>query len=434
MAAGMRRAVRTVTKDPMRSAARAEEPPVATAIADILGPLAQLLDQADVVEISVNADHKVWVERFGQEPEMWSLMNPAVTERFIRWCATWSQASILAERPILSGRIPGTAHRIEALIPPVVEAPAFSIRRHRDQVISLEDFLGPDKASAGDQASTGDMPSAVDPTRVRQEDLTLVRQEDLTLVAAQNLPESASPGVDASTSVDASGETSHLIPVGSPRRLLSEAIADQRNILIAGATGSGKTTLLNACLDHLARIEPQTRLITIEDTPEIRVPLKNTLGLRSSPDVSMDRLLVSTLRLAPDRIVVGEVREGAVLMTLIKAWDTGHPGGLTTLHANSAAEVLPRLKMLATEVMASDPTQRLMQSLDMIVFLRRGRHRPIVETIVTMRRGNLPPCLERQENLPEINRAAGSSGSLAAASGDPTVSARTMEVVYSHET
>ncbi len=434
MAAGMQRGVRTVTTDPMRSAARAEEPPVATAIADILGPLAQLLDQADVVEISVNADHKVWVERFGQEPEMWSLMNPAVTERFIRWCATWSQASILAERPILSGRIPGTAHRIEALIPPVVEAPAFSIRRHRDQVISLEDFLGPDKAPAGDQASTGDMPSAVDPTRVRQEDLTLVRQEDLTLVAAQNLPESASPGVDASTSVAASGETSHLIPIGSPRRLLSEAIADRRNILIAGATGSGKTTLLNACLDHLARIEPQTRLITIEDTPEIRVPLKNTLGLRSSEDVAMDRLLVSTLRLAPDRIVVGEVREGAVLMTLIKAWDTGHPGGLTTLHANSAAEVVPRLKMLATEVMASDPTQRLMESLDMIVFLRRGRHRPIVETIVTMRRGNLPPCLERQENLPWMNRAAGSSGSLAAVSGDPTVSARTMEVVYSHET
>ena len=179
-------------------------------------------------------------------------------------------------------------------------------------------------------------------------------------------------------------EIAHPIPVGSPRRILSAAIADRRNILIAGATGSGKTTLLNACLDQLAHIAPKTRLITIEDTPEIRVPLKNTLGLRSSPDVSMDRLLVSTLRLAPDRIVVGEVREGAVLMTLIKAWDTGHPGGLTTLHANSAAEVVPRLKMLATEVLASDPTQRLMESLDMIVFLRRGRHRPVVETIIAM--------------------------------------------------
>ena len=376
----------------------------ATAIADILGPLAQVLDETDVVEISVNADHKVWVERFGEAPSMWGLMNPAVTERFIRWCATWSDASILAERPILSGRIPGTAHRIEALIPPVVEAPAFSIRRHRDQVISLAEFLGPDKASAEDQPSTTDL------TQARQGHLTQARQGHLTQAAAQNPPESAGLGVDASTDrdagcgadasvdpmvagdppvdagpgVDASTEIAHLIPVGSPRRILSAAIADRRNILIAGATGSGKTTLLNACLDHMARIAPQTRLITIEDTPEIRVPLRNSLGLRSSPEVAMDRLLVSTLRLAPDRIVVGEVREGAVLMTLIKAWDTGHPGGLTTLHANSAAEVVPRLKMLATEVVMSDPTQRLMESLDTIVFLRRGRHRPIVETIIAM--------------------------------------------------
>ena len=356
----------------------------ATAIADILGPLALVLDEPAVVEISVNADHKVWVERFGQDPEMWGLMNPAVTERFIRWCATWSQASIMEDRPILSGRIPGTAHRIEALIPPVVEAPAFSIRRHRDQVISLQDFLDPDTASQppGDMASG--LKASTDPLAGCGTDAFAGP------MAAGNPPEDAGCGADASV------EITHAI--------LSAAIAERCNILIAGATGSGKTTLLNACLDHLARIAPKTRLITIEDTPEIRVPLKNTLGLRASAEVSMDRLLVSTLRLAPDRIVVGEVREGKVLMTLIKAWDTGHPGGLTTLHANSAAEVLPRLKMLATEVMASDPTQRLMQSLDMIVFLRRGRHRPVVETIVAM-----------QDD--QVARDG----------------VRTMEVVYSHE-
>ena len=322
-----------------------------TAIADILGSLAHVLDEADVVEISVNADQTVWVERFGQDPAMWGVMDPEVTERFIRWCATWSEASILAERPILSGRIPGTAHRIEALIPPVVEAPAFSIRRHREQVISLEEFLGPDKASAGHR----------DSAKPRE-------------VTAQKLPEdiasclNTATGPDAGTAADASVdlmaagdppegagcEIAHLIPVGSPRRILSEAIAGRRNILIAGATGSGKTTLLNTCLDQLAHIAPKTRLITIEDTPEIRVPLKNTLGLRSSPDVSMDRLLVSTLRLAPDRIVVGEVREGAVLMTLIKAWDTGHPGGLTTLHANSAGEVLKLLGICRRCILRGD--------------------------------------------------------------------------------
>ena len=367
MAAGMRRGVWIVTVDNQGHAVQT------TAIADILGSLAHVLDEADVVEISVNADQTVWVERFGQDPAMWGVMDPEVTERFIRWCATWSEASILAERPILSGRIPATAHRIEALIPPVVEAPAFSIRRHREQVISLEEFLGPDKVAAGHRDSAK-------PPEVTAQKLP----EDIASCLNTATGPDAGPGVDASTGADASVEITHLIPVGSPRRILSEAIADRRNILIAGATGSGKTTLLNACLDQLARIAPKTRLITIEDTPEIRVPLKNTLGLRSSPDVSMDRLLVSTLRLAPDRIVVGEVREGAVLMTLIKAWDTGHPGGLTTLHANSAAEVVPRLKMLATEVLASDPTQRLMESLDMIVFLRRGRHRPVVETIIAM--------------------------------------------------
>ena len=429
-----------MTTDPMRSAARAAEPPVTTGIADILGPLGRVLDEADVVEISVNADQTVWVERFGQDPAMWGVMDPDMTERFIRWCATWSHASILAERPILSGRIPGTAHRIEALIPPVVEAPAFSIRRHRDQVISLAEFLGGNN-DTGANASSGPMvksESTVQPVKEAGNavDISADPVSAGGPAGGADTGAAASVGADVSVGADASAEIAQLI--------LSEAIAERRNILIAGATGSGKTTLLNACLDHLARIAPRTRLITIEDTPEIRVPLKNALGLRSSPDVSMDRLLVSTLRLAPDRIVVGEVREGSVLMTLIKAWDTGHPGGLTTLHANSAAEVVPRLKMLATEVLASDPTQRLMQSLDMIVFLRRGRHRPIVETIIAMRPGNPPPYPERQGNLPWMNRqgnlpwmnrASDSSGRPdVGASGRPDVGARTMEVVYSHET
>ena len=411
----------------------------ATSIADILGPLARVLDEADVVEISVNADQAVWVERFGAGPVLWGTMETGRTERFVRWCATWSQASIMEDSPILSGRVPGTAHRIEALIPPVVEAPAFSIRRHREQVISLAQFLGGKNRSADEgldvPAETREMAATgVDASPGPDADTGGKRESSADnggnvssepvlaegSAAAQGASDSAS--ADATTgsqadktppqidgcAVGAGAEIAHLI--------LSAAIADRRNILIAGATGSGKTTLLNACLDHLGRIAPQTRLITIEDTPEIRVPLENTLALRSSPQVSMDRLLVSTLRLAPDRIVVGEVREGAVLMTLVKAWDTGHPGGLTTLHANSAAEVLPRLKMLATEVMASDPTGRLMQSLDMIVFLRRGRERPVVETIIAM------------------NRASGPAEPGVWSPGGPGVGERTMEVVYSHET
>ena len=394
-------------------------------IADILGPLAHVLDEADVVEISVNADQTVWVERFGADPVPWGSMDAGQTDRFIRWCATWSQASIMEDRPILSGRVPGTAHRIEALIPPVVESPAFSIRRHRDQVISLAEFLGDsnrgtgigvdpcaDKMAAGvETQDTGSgLDSAIDTGSGGQSDMGAGMGADMGVCA--------STGEDAPVAADASAESAHIIPAGHPQRILSAAIADRRNILIAGATGSGKTTLLNACLDELAKIAPRTRLITIEDTPEIRVPLKNTLGLRSSAEVSMDRLLVSTLRLAPDRIVVGEVREGAVLMTLIKAWDTGHPGGLTTLHANSAAEVLPRLRMLATEVLASDPTDRLMQSLDMIVFLRRGRSRPVVETIIALNQAPGPTgsaSSSRHDGL--LHRASHRTGHADHASG-----------------
>ncbi len=288
-----------------------------TSIASVLGPLARVLDETDVVEISCNPSQDVWVERFGHAPALWGTLERSQCDRFVRWCATWSSASITADAPIFSGRIPGMAHRIEALIPPVVEAPAFSIRRHRDQVVSLPEY----------------------------------------------------------------------IPQDEPRRLVEAAIADRRNILIAGATGSGKTTLLNACLLHLAQIAPDTRLITIEDTPEIRSPLKNGVALRACKTKPMDELLVSALRQAPDRIVVGEVREGQVLMTLIKAWNTGHPGGLVTLHANSGAEVIPRLRMLATEIMQTDQTRVLMECLDVIIFVRRGRDRPVVETIAALREG-----------------------------------------------
>lgn len=288
-----------------------------TTITAVLGPLAEILEEEDVVEISCNPSQEVWVERFAQPPALWGTLERARSDRFVRWCATWSSASITPETPIFSGRIPGTPHRIEALIPPVVEAPAFSVRRHRNQVVALADY----------------------------------------------------------------------IPDPEPHAIVTQAIADRCNILIAGATGSGKTTLLNACLQHLAEIAPETRLLTIEDTPEIRAPLKNAIALRSSKNVAMDHLLVSALRLAPDRIVVGEVREGQVLMTLIKAWNTGHPGGLVTLHANSGTEVIPRLRMLATEVMQTDPTPALMECLDVIIFVRRARDRPVVETIATLPAG-----------------------------------------------
>ena len=138
---------------------------------------------------------------------------------------------------------------------------------------------------------------------------------------------------------------------GFVRRLLS----GRKNLVIAGATGSGKTTFANACLRELARVAPTTRVVLIEDTPELQSELPNTVFLRTSATVDQRRLLVSTLRLAPDRIVVGECRDGPAAMTLLRAWNTGHAGGITTVHANSAREVVPRLDMLCSEVAADQP-------------------------------------------------------------------------------
>jgi type IV secretion system protein VirB11 len=126
------------------------------------------------------------------------------------------------------------------------------------------------------------------------------------------------------------------------------SVRERRNILIVGATGSGKTTLANAVLDEVARSAPQDRLVAIEDTMELQVSVPNHVLLRSNSAIDMQRLLRATMRLRPDRIVVGEVRGGEAL-TLLKSWNTGHPGGVATVHANSAQAGLLRLRQLIYE-------------------------------------------------------------------------------------
>jgi Flp pilus assembly CpaF family ATPase len=111
------------------------------------------------------------------------------------------------------------------------------------------------------------------------------------------------------------------------------------NIVVAGGTGSGKTTLANAIIWEIVDNSPEHRLVILEDTAEIQCSADNAVYLHTSDTVDMGRLLKSTMRLRPDRIIVGEVRDGAAL-TLLKAWNTGHPGGIATIHANSAHSAL----------------------------------------------------------------------------------------------
>ena len=162
-------------------------------------------------------------------------------------------------------------------------------------------------------------------------------------------------------------------------RLLGIAVVERQNILVAGGTSSGKTTLANALLAEMANLDE--RVILIEDTRELQSPAPDTVALRTrSASVSMADLVRSTLRLRPDRIIVGEVR-GREALDMLKAWNTGHPGGIATVHANSGLAALYRLEQLVQESVVTVPRRLIAEAIDMIVFIAgRGLGRR-VETI-----------------------------------------------------
>lgn len=150
-------------------------------------------------------------------------------------------------------------------------------------------------------------------------------------------------------------------------RRLRQAISDRRNILVAGGTSSGKTTLTNALLAEIAQRDE--RIILIEDTRELKCAAKDVVALRTRPGfITMADLVRSTLRLRPDRIIVGEVR-GAEALDMLKAWNTGHPGGIATLHANSARGALYRLEQLVQEAVVHVPRPMIAEAIDVIVFI-----------------------------------------------------------------
>jgi len=160
---------------------------------------------------------------------------------------------------------------------------------------------------------------------------------------------------------------------------LANAVVARRNILVAGGTSSGKTTLANALLAEVAYLDE--RVILIEDTRELQCAAPDTVALRTKPGaVTMADLVRSTLRLRPDRIIVGEVRGGEAL-DMLKAWNTGHPGGIATVHANSARSALYRIEQLVAESVVTVPRRLIAEAIDMVVFISgRGTGRRI-ETV-----------------------------------------------------
>lgn len=149
--------------------------------------------------------------------------------------------------------------------------------------------------------------------------------------------------------------------------LLQQAVLHRANILVAGGTSSGKTTLANALLNEMAEIDE--RVVIIEDTRELQCPAADTVALRTrAGHVTIGDLVRSTLRLRPDRIIVGEVR-GPEALDMLKAWNTGHPGGIATVHANGAAAALHRLENLVQEAVVTVPRRLIAEAIDLVVFI-----------------------------------------------------------------
>ena len=151
---------------------------------------------------------------------------------------------------------------------------------------------------------------------------------------------------------------------------LRTAVREKKNIIIAGGTGSGKTTIANALLQELSNTTD--RLLVLEDLPELQIAAKDCVKLRTCETKTMRDLVKGVMRMRPDRIIIGEVRDGAAL-ELLKAWNTGHPGGLCTVHANSAEATISRLEDLIQEVVNVVPKRLLQEAIDMIVFMQRNK-------------------------------------------------------------
>lgn len=268
------------------------------------GVVRKALDAPDVIEIMANPDGSIWIERAGvglcQEEET---IDSAARERIIRLVADSIGEQCSRTSPIVSAELPGTGERFEGLLPPISEAPCFSIRKSAQTPFTLDDY------------------------------------------------------VDQGALAPAIAEA------------LRQSIVARDNILIAGGTSSGKTTFTNALLAEPCLTED--RLVILEDTRELKCAATNAVALRTHRDqTTLTQLVRSTMRLRPDRIVVGEVR-GPEALDLLKAWNTGHPGGVTTLHANSAEAALTRLEQLAGEAVSIPPRDLIAEAIDVVVFMAR---------------------------------------------------------------
>jgi type IV secretion system protein VirB11 len=312
-------------------------------LAAFLAPFSQWLQRDDVTDILVNRPGEVWVETAGGGLERH--VAPDITTvnltRLAAQIARVSRQGVSRESPLLSAALP-TGERIQIVLPSATRGDvALAIRKHVLNDLTLDDYVS---SGALDETST----MLTGPAR------------------------------------DAVGEAmAAAISRGDIPGFLRVAVAGRRNILVAGGTGTGKTTFLNALLKEVPADE---RIIMIEDAPEIRLTQQNAVGLVASKGetgearVGVEDLLQAALRMRPDRIIVGELR-GAEALTFLRAINTGHPGSVSTVHADNPQGALDQIALMSlqagTALTHRDVMAYARSVVDVIVQLERvhGRRR-----------------------------------------------------------
>ena len=238
------------------------------------------LEDPMTCEVMLNPDGRIWQERFGEPMKCIGTMRSGDAEVAFRTLASLLGKTLSYDQPQLDGEYPG-GFRFSGALPPIVSAPAFTIRKPASRVFTLDEYV-----EAG---------------------ILTERQKDA----------------------------------------LCMVVSEHQNLLVVGGTGSGKTTLANALIAEMVRQFPDERHVIIEDTREIQCTAQNAVFFHTTNDVSMTKCLKQTLRFRPTRIHVGEVRDEAAL-DLLDAWNTGHSGGISTVHANSALQGLSRVRGLVS--------------------------------------------------------------------------------------
>lgn len=273
-----------------------------------LKPLEKWLRHPRVAEIFVNRPGECWIEVAGGD--MHRVVAPDITDehmqRLAAQIARVSAQAINRAQPLLSASLPG-GDRVQVVGPPATRRHwAMAIRRPVATSLALDDFAGP---GGFDDVSVS-----------RGATLSPTDAELLALLEARKIPE-----------------------------FLAKAVATRKSILISGGTSTGKTSLLAALL---RLVPPQERLITVEDTPEITLRHQNSVGLiavkgeMGEARIGTDDLLNASLRMRPDRIILGELR-GEEAVTFLRAVNTGHPGSITTIHADSPHGAYEQIALMA---------------------------------------------------------------------------------------